>query len=257
MKSILAISSGTYRELYRAKIIPILLGFFFAMLLLGTFFGTVSVGDTLKVIKDFGLFCASLFSVGVIIISGTSLLEKELKKKTIYNILSKPISRGSLVLGKFLGMLCITATLIALMAFILIVYVYFFQGNFDGALAIGAFHMFIEGLIMCAGALFFSSIATSPLLAGLFSVALFIAGRNVGSLLHYFNSPEISGSTKGLLNILYWILPHFHQISIINRIVYGQVPPLSYTMWCLSYGLGYALLLLTVSFFLFNRREFN
>ena len=92
---VLAIALNTAREAVRNKILYSIL--FFACLVVGiaTLLGSFSIGDQMKFAKDFGLMAVSLFGVIIAIVLGVNLLHKELTKRTILNILSKPVAKFS------------------------------------------------------------------------------------------------------------------------------------------------------------------
>jgi len=81
MMKILYIGINTYRESVRSKILYSLIFFAVIVVCVSAFFGSVTIGDQVKVIKDFGLFAISLFSAAYAVISGSALLSKELSKK--------------------------------------------------------------------------------------------------------------------------------------------------------------------------------
>ena len=59
----------------------------------------------MKYMKDFSLMSVSLFGVIIAVVLGVNLLHQELGRKTIFNILSKPVARWQFIVGKFLGLL--------------------------------------------------------------------------------------------------------------------------------------------------------
>ena len=67
-------------------------------------FGAASIGDQLKYMKDFSLMSVSLFGVIIAIVLGVNMLHQELGRKTIFNILSKPVARWQFIVGKFVGL---------------------------------------------------------------------------------------------------------------------------------------------------------
>ena len=86
LDKVMNIALNTVRETIRSKILYSLFFFLILLLAVSAFFGTVTIGDQEKVIKDFGLFALSLFSVLYAVISGSLLLAKELQRKTLYNL---------------------------------------------------------------------------------------------------------------------------------------------------------------------------
>jgi ABC-type transport system involved in multi-copper enzyme maturation permease subunit len=257
MRKVLAIALTTFRESIRSKILYSVLFFAAAMVLVSAMFGTVTIGDQVRVIKDFGLMSVSLFPVAFAVIAGTALLSKELAKKTIYNILAKPVERWQFVWGKYLGMLATTAAMTLAMGAGLIMFVAIFETRIDVPMLQGFLFSIFELIIVCAAAIFFSSIVVTPLLSGLFTFGVFLAGRSAEYLLFFIKERGLSGPLASLMKALYAVLPHLDRLNLSDRLVYGETASAEYTALCGVYALGYAAVLLIVAGIIFNRREFN
>ena len=54
---------------------------------------------------NLGLSSISLFGVIIAIFVGIGLVSKEIEKKTLYTILSRPVRRWEFIAGKYLGLL--------------------------------------------------------------------------------------------------------------------------------------------------------
>ena len=102
---IIAIAINTFKEAIRDKILYSLIIFAVIVIAASILLGRLTIGQDQRVIKDIGLASMSLFGVLIATFVGTSLVHKEIRKKTIYNIISKPIHRYKFVLGKYLGLL--------------------------------------------------------------------------------------------------------------------------------------------------------
>lgn len=257
MEKVFTIAKATYRESVRSKVLYTLFFFGAILVLTSAFFGSVTVGDQIKVIKDFGLFGVSFFSVIFAVISGGSLLHKELSKKTVYNILAKPVTRWEFLLGKYIGMLMTAGIMIAIMAVSLLLFIYLFEHHFDFLLLQAALFSFFELMIVCAAAIFFSSIVVTPVLSGLFTLGVFLAGRSTEYLLYFVNGGTIEGIGASILKLLYAILPHLELLNISNRVVYGKGASIEETSMAFAYALSYAGILLVLSSLIFKKREFN
>ena len=258
MEKIKAIALNTYRESIRSKLLYAVMFFALAMLLLSTFFGTVTIGDQMKVIKDFGLFSISLFSVAYVVIAGSTLLNKELARKTIYNILGKAVRRSEFIAGKYLGMLFTAATLVLLMSTGLAIYLYFFEEKIDYLIFYNALFLSFELVIICAAVILFSSIVVTPVLSGLFSFAIFLAGRS-SEYLSYFIQEGLQGSGKIILESLQYVLPNLDKLNVANDVVSGNISGLEIQniLWSALYSISYAAVLLIIANAIFSRREFN
>lgn len=104
MKKILTIGLYTLKEIIRDKILYSLLGFAVLMLCFSMVLGNLALGQPEKIIKDFGLGAISIIGTLIAVFIGISSLFKELDRKTIYVILSKPLSRWQFLTGKYLGL---------------------------------------------------------------------------------------------------------------------------------------------------------
>ena len=67
------------------------------------FLGELTDGQESRVIVNLGLSSMLLFGTFIAIFVGVSLVSKEIEKRTVYSIFSKPIGRGEFIAGKFFG----------------------------------------------------------------------------------------------------------------------------------------------------------
>jgi ABC-type transport system involved in multi-copper enzyme maturation permease subunit len=112
MKRIVAVAVNTFREAVRDRVLYGMLGIATFVLVFTLVLAEVSLDQQLRIVLDVGLASISLFSVVVSIFLGSSLLYKEIERKTLYVILTKPIRRHEFLLGKYFG--------IALTAFVFV-----------------------------------------------------------------------------------------------------------------------------------------
>ncbi len=103
MPRIYAIALNTFREAVRDRVLYGVLAFAFAILLFTLALAELSLNEERRVVLDIGLASISLFSVLVAIFLGSSLLYKEMERKTLYVILPKPIARWEFLVGKYFG----------------------------------------------------------------------------------------------------------------------------------------------------------
>src|SRR4029077_18414859 len=104
---ILAISRNTFREAVRDRVLYNLVFFVLLLTAAAIFIGELSGGQERKIIVDLGLSAMLLFGVFIAIFVGVGLVYKEIERRTVYSIFSKPVGRGEFLLGKYLG-LCLT-----------------------------------------------------------------------------------------------------------------------------------------------------
>lgn len=257
MFKIRAIALNTLRESMRGKILFSTLFFALLVVAISALFSSVTIGDHVKIIKDFGLFALSFFTVLYAVISGGTLLYKELEKKTIYNILSKSVSRSDFIFGKFLGMLATALVLMLLMGLALVTFCFILQGKLDPALLQAFPYIALQVTVVCGLTIFFSTITVTPVLSGAFAFLAFFIGRSANYLMVFLESHRPPFVPKVLFELIYWILPQLDRIDISNQAVYGHLVDPSLLLFSTLYALGYSMIVLLLSVLIFSRREFN
>lgn len=110
-----AIALNTFREAVRDRVLYAVLGFAVLVLLFALALAELSLGEEERVVADLGYASISLFSVVIAIFLGSSLLYKEIERKTLYVILPKPIARGEFLVGKYAGIVLTAVVFIGLM----------------------------------------------------------------------------------------------------------------------------------------------
>ena len=249
-----AIALNTAREAVRNQLLYSILLFAVLVVAVAALFGSVSIGDPMKFVKDFSLMSVSLFGVVIAVMLGVSMLHKEIGRKTIYNILSKPVARWEFIVGKFLGLVATLVLVVALMTSALLAIVAVFEGRVDWTLALGAEMTVLELMILVAVALFVSAVVVTPTIAGLVTAAAFVAGRCAGYL-DYFAGADQPLLLRGLAKALYWMLPHLDRLNVANQVAYGDPVSAAYVMAVGVYAFAYTGILLLLAIFMFSRRE--
>ena len=252
----LAIARNTAREALRNKVLYSILAFAALVVAVAALFGSASIGDQMKFVKDFSLAAISLFGVVIAVTLGVNMLSKELGRRTILNILSKPVARWQFVVGKFVGLTATLAVVVTCMTTALIGIVGAFEGHLDTGLVVAGVTVVLELMIVVAVALLFSAIVVTPTLAGLFTVATFVAGRSAAHLA-YFRGDGTNPTVRAAATVLYWILPHLNRLDVADQVAYGDAVAWSTLALAAAYATAYAAVLLLLAVALFERREFT
>ncbi|MBX9720129.1 MAG: ABC transporter permease, partial [Candidatus Obscuribacterales bacterium] len=177
LRAATAIALNTFRETVRDRILYAIVIFAFIATLAGIVFGTLSADQDARVLEDLGLFVITMFGGIIAVFVGTNLVFKEIDRRTIYLIVTKPINRWEFVSGKFLGLaLCLFVTNFAMGLFFNGV-VWWQTGSLDQALPMLAAEalIYVELALVVAMATFFSTFCT-PLMSMLFTLGLWTVG---------------------------------------------------------------------------------
>jgi ABC-type transport system involved in multi-copper enzyme maturation permease subunit len=252
---ILALAHNTFREAVRDKVF-VLVGAFGLVLVLSTVvLSPLTVGAQEKIVADIGLSSITIFSLLVILFMGSGMLHKEIDKRTIMTILSKPITRLDYLVGKYLGLLATLLIMIAAMVALFSVACGLTTAQFKSAYWIAFGLASCEMMVMTAVLVFFSSFST-PVLTSLFTLGVFLAGHTVQDLQRFAMVTE-SKSLEAILNVVKYILPNLDLFNVRNAAVHGLPIESAHVIWALLYGLLYSGLMLILAEFAFRRREFK
>ncbi len=249
------IAVNTVREAVRSKLLYALLLFAVLLILSGTFLSNLSYVESERILQDIGMAAIRLLGVAIAIFVGVGLIHREVDRRTVFTILSKPLSRAEFLLGKFAGLVL---TIWMQMAIMVVV----FAGV---SLAMGApltpghgaafLLVATELAVMVAIATFFSAF-TTPMLASFFSGGLWIVG-NLTRDLRDIGAQSPVESIQSLTLWLHRLLPDLDAFNLTVEAVHG-LPIAASDVWlALVYGASYSAVVLVAAVSLFERRDFR
>jgi ABC-type transport system involved in multi-copper enzyme maturation permease subunit len=251
---IYSIALNTIREAIRSRILYLLLIFALLMIASSRIVSLLTVGDELKIIKDIGLISISFFGVLMAVFIGIGLVSKEIEKRTIYNIISKPIQRYQFLLGKYFGLLLTLLINIGIMTILFLIVIYFKSGSWELSMLKAIMLFFFELIIIIAVAILFSTF-TTPILSSVFTLAIYIMGQLTPNLLllREKGSGIIARTT---LLILYYLLPNLQNLNIKNEIVHNIAISNQFIFFAVAYSLTYATVVMLLAILLFQKKDF-
>lgn len=250
------VAINTFREAVRDRVLYNLI--FFALIMIGAaiIVGQISIGIERQVIVNLGLSAISIIGLIMAIFIGVGLVYKEIEKRTLYSLLSKPLPRWEFLTGKYVGLL-ITLTVNTFFMTLGLAAALFYVGrpfvHSDVSILIAIYFILLELALVTAFALFFSCFS-SPMLSTLFTLGIYVAGvfapdiRNLGDLTH--DSVIQLGARA-----IYYLLPNFHNFNAIAVAAHGDAIPLALLLQNTLYVLAYVVLLLLASSAVFSRRN--
>jgi len=255
---ILAIAHNTFREAVRDRVLYNLV--LFVLLLTGAaiFIGELSGGQERKIIVDLGLSAMLLFGVFIAIFVGVGLVYKEIERRTVYSIFSKPVGRGEFIVGKYLG-LCLTllVNVIVMGAGVSLALVYVSRGWDPMIPGIwpAVLLIYVELMILTGVTLLFSSFS-SPALSALLTFFVFIIGHFSADLKSLASSMGSAGA-RWLFTGLYYLVPNLSNYSFITPAAHGRTPEPAFVMAAIVYALIYITVILAAATLVFSKRNFK
>ncbi|MGE5321622.1 MAG: ABC transporter permease [Actinomycetota bacterium] len=250
-----AITANTFREAVRDRVLYNLIIFVLILLASAPLFSQISIDIERLMLVNLGLSAISLFGVVIAIFIGIGLVSKEIDKKTLYTILSRPVRRWEFIVGKYLGLVLTLLTNAGFMTLGFYAALYLYTRPLspaDAGLLIGIYFIVLEFLMITAITLLFSSFS-SPIFSALFSFALFVIGtfsedvRNFAAISH--------GFSKWGASVASWILPNFASLNVISQVAHKQPVGGSMILFNTIYALLYSAAVTLVAVLIFDRRN--
>jgi len=219
---ILHIASNTFREVVRDRVLYNLIAFTLLMSGASILVGQISIGIERLVVVNLGLTAVSLFGMVIAIFIGIGLVSKEIEKRTLYTVLSRPVGRWEFIVGKFFGLagtLVVNTVFMAVGVFAALLYV---SGTFawaDAWILVALYFIVLQFLMITAIALLFSTFS-SPLLAAVFAFSLFVIGSFAEDLRGF--AAMAHGVSRILATGAAYLVPNFSSLNIITSVAHQQ-----------------------------------
>ena len=255
MNRILIIGRNTFREAVRDRVLYNLIAFALLLVATSLLVGQISIGIERIVLVNLGLTAISLFGLIIAIFIGIGLVSKEIEKRTLYTVLSRPVRRWEFVVGKFCGLagtLAVNTFFMTVGFFAALLAVTHHWQREDAWLLVAIYFLVLEFVIVTALALLFSSFS-SPLLAAVFAFASFVIGTFAEDLRGF------AAMTQGTLH---WIAvaaahlaPNFAALNVIAQVAHGQPLSGALIFYNTVYALLYATAALAGAVLIFERRN--
>jgi len=252
---ILNIASNTFREAVRDRVLYNLVAF--ALLMTGgaILIGQISIDIERLVVINLGLTAVSLFGIVIAIFIGIGLVSKEIEKRTLYTVLSRPVRRWEFIVGKFFGLagtLIVNTFFMAIGVFVALLYVSKHFQRADGWVLVALYFIVLQFLIITALALLFSSF-TSPLMAAVFAFSRFVIGTFAEDLRGF--AALTQGFTRWLATGAAYVVPNFSALNVISSVAHQQPVSAELIIYNTCYALVYAFMTLCGAVLIFERRN--
>ncbi len=255
MRRVLAIARNTFREAIRDRIFHSLFAFAVIILFSSLVLGYVTVGEKARIVMNVGMASIHLFGVLIAISVGTGLVYKEMAKRTIVTLLSKPLARHQFILGKYVGLGLVLAVQLAGMAVV-------FQALFSavgGWVALltyqAVFLIFVELMVITAVVLLFSTV-TSPFTGGVLSLLFFVMGHSIGELQKY-TATYATHTKSPAWKVAFAVLPDLERFNLKENALYGIPVSWSFIGQTGVYGALLSAVFVLAATAVFHRRDFT
>ncbi|HVQ26844.1 MAG TPA: ABC transporter permease, partial [Planctomycetota bacterium] len=217
----LLIAQNTFREAVRDRVLAGILIGGLVLMALTRVGSALAMGEDLRLTVDLGLSSISLLGVLVILLVGTSLVAKEIERKTIFNLLSRPLPRPVYLVGKWAGLTGALA-LVALVLGTALALLVTALGSPQHvpAIAQATYLAILELSLLTSLAVLFSALST-PVLSALYTLGMFLAGQWCDDLRRL--AVKLPAGARELLATIADVLPNLPLFNMRSLAAAGDV----------------------------------
>lgn len=256
MTNVWTVARNTYREAVRDRVLYNLV--FFALLMMGAaiLVGQISIGIQESVIVSLGLTAISVIGIFIAVFIGVGLVSKEMDKRTLYALLAKPVERWQFLLGKYAGLVMTLTVNTAAMAAGLYAALWVVKHPLEKAdwyVLVAVYLILLKLTLIVALAMLFSCF-TTPFLAILFTLGIYIAGLYAEDL-RTMQVVDLTPGTMRMLRAISYLLPNFENFNVMGTVTHGRGVPGILVWHDTWYAIVYGAMVLAGAAMVFSRRN--
>ncbi|MBN2406896.1 MAG: ABC transporter permease subunit [Elusimicrobia bacterium] len=249
------IAKYTYIDNLKRRNFIILLLYIFIVLGSGFLFSMLSPAQEIRIILDLGTAAIEMFAFLSCTFISVRLILQEMEEKTVYLILSRPVTRTEYLLGRYFGILSVMLVYIVIMNSALVLMLLAKGWSWNAYMLAIAVTVFMKVVIISAFSILLSLVSTSAASSFISIFFLWVLGH-FSEELKYINYLLKQSGVKitPVIKAVYYIIPNF---SMFNFKDLFQVKH-SFTgelFWISSYAVLYAAVVIMLSIFIFNKKE--
>lgn len=268
MRAIFLVAGAVFRESVRDRVPYSMMVFAILLMAASYLISQLTAGQDMKIVKDLGLAALSMFGLLIAVFLGIGLVSKEVERKSIFGLLTKPVSRAQFILGKYAGLvgtLIINLGVMTVAYYAVLGYMLYVSSPvaraawpapaLDPRLLIAVVLIVAELALVTAIALFFSTFS-SPLLSTLLTLGFWVAGH-FNADLRNFGTVVDSAPVVTVARALYYVIPNLAPFDVKAEVVHGLPVGADHVLLTLLYAVVYSSVLLTAAITIFRRRDFK
>jgi len=222
MRETAIVAWGVVRDALHRKVFYGVLAFTVILILLVPMLPSAELGIQVDLMREAALGLASIMAFLLAAILGATILPSEMQRRSVYNVLSRPLRRWQYYLGKYLGLLLVVALSLLLVYVVMLVLVYAKFSILNPALAKALFTIFLEAALLGSVAML-ASVRLSPLVCVFITALFYVVGHVKGDFLYQAMNEAGNGPfIRGLAGFFYYLLPNLERLNINETIAHGE-----------------------------------
>jgi ABC-type transport system involved in multi-copper enzyme maturation permease subunit len=235
-----ALTRITYYEALRQPFTLILLIVGAVAILMLAFMPFFTISEDNKMYRDVAVSLVFLFTLPIMIFASTKVIDEEIENRTMLTLMSKPIARWQVVVGKYLGVLLLCLAAVAALGLVTgsCAYIRYFDdmvidyrvatsaqvaalnlGNFKANIALppALLLQFLQVATLAA-----VSVAVSTRYGLVINITVVVLLYIAANLARYAGAYHLPQPFDALANVLAHLLPGLGFLDLNQRLLFGQ-----------------------------------
>lgn len=249
--SILILAKLNASEWIRLKFFHIVI--FFGLLFIGFshLLSSLTFSVQERLLYDFGLAGLEIGLIAISSLIGTHSIQREIDRKTLFVLLSRPIPRSNVVLGFWLSILILC--FIFSSGFLLSLIFSSGSANNNMGLLLATFSSFLKAMVISSFAIALG-LLVRPILALGATISYWILCYSVPDI-EFFIAKLNDASLLNIISKIKILLPEFYRFNW-KSYYYMKNPPLdSEILWAVFHSFGWTCVWLLLASLFFRRKE--
>lgn len=246
----------SWREQLRNKSFAVALLFSAVILYVSLLLGTLAVDQELRVLLDFGLGFIELMALFMAVYGAATAVLREIETKTIYLILTRPISRADYLIGRFMGLFLSVLSAILAMGAVHLAVLKAKGWAFDPEYLLAVLGIVLKLAVATALAGFWALASTSVLSALTITGIVWTLGNFLPEIEFLVRRTSHHWAAVPMLGLTY-LLPNLQLFNFRDRL---DVPATALAAEpvaaALLYAVGYSAACIALSYAFFRKKEF-
>lgn len=200
---------------------------------------TIFNGET--VVKDTGLFLMEFFVFLVTVFSASTYLIRDHKEKSIYLVLTKPVSRTEYIVGNVIGNAVLVAIYLFFMGIILEMALLYIKNGMTINDVVSILYIFGKLFMLCALGVFFAVISDSYVTANIFTFSAYVLGHFTSDILELVRK-NTNPVLKWILECVNLFLPRYDSLNYRDFLLNIEVNHFKLSLYIISYTVIFTLI---------------
>ncbi|NMO22660.1 ABC transporter permease [Pyxidicoccus fallax] len=255
MGAFTAMAWNGFREARRNRVTVLVAAFALVLLFATTLVTEVTVSTFDRVVTDFGLGVMSLLLVFLSIFLSSGLLSREIERRTIFLMVSKPMSRSRFLLARLAGNMLTLGVLLVAMTLLFWMQLVLHRSPITQPQLAALWGLYLELFVLTSVGFLMSTFA-SQLVSALVSTGLYFAGHLCGDIYNLGVKSKVE-LVQWVSKAVYYALPNLERLNFRPRATYALPVTAAELGSATLYALGWGALFCVLATLVFERRDFR